>query len=281
MSNKNTQSIYVLGPNQLKGCWPIRFFRKHIINAILSENYVTVDYPMKLLCTINMESATIISKNKKIIFTDVKIINTKLHYKKVNITIFDNHIEFFNITKNECNYVGFFSIDEIESFRISLSNSFDMRDMIEDLIRTVEQIKKIFKSQDTISALDVLRTIISTLQINLNDVEYLNLSNFLEVQNGEIIYTKKIFNSATIIRTVSKFCYTEKDFIFEYPLKDLDENSTNSSTAKNDLDGYSLTIFGCKNIRNTNTKSLFNKALLELQMYEKELNEFISVESNC
>lgn len=280
MSTTNTYSIHVLGPNQLKGCWPVRFFYKHLIDAILAESYLTVEYPMKLLCTIHMETATFISKKQKVIFTDAEIIDTKLRYKKLHIANIDKHKEFFNITKNECNYTGFFGINEIESFKISLSETFDMRDILSDFIRTVEKIKKIFETQTNISALDVLKIIINTLQINLSDIKYLNLSTFLKVKNGRIVFTKKIFNSAIITRSVSKFCYTDNDFSFEYPLKVLYENYANNSTAKNNSDGYSLTIFGCKNIRNSNAKTLFDKALVELNRYEKELNKFISVESN-
>lgn len=286
MSKKVTYTVNVLSPKRWKGGWTVRYLNTDIIDAILTTDYILVQYPMKLVCTMLMESVTVISKNQKVVITNAEVKNDALYYEKLHIVNLPDHapMDIFDLSMHEFSYEGFHGISKLKSFSISLFETFDMRYMLPKLMQVVSEIRKTFEFYTEINALDVLKIILARLNVNLNDIEFLELPDFLEVKNGQVVFTKKITHEATIIYSTTEACYIEKSFSFQYDIGNLIEQGrikddewfgSNIIEIKDDAnDGYSLTIFGNSNIRSVSPKALFNKAFVEIDRYAKEMNHF-------
>ena len=286
MSKKVTYTVNVLSPKRWKGGWTVRYLNTDIIDAILTTDYILVQYPIKLVCTMLMESVTVISKNQKVVITNAEVKNDALHYEKLHIVNLPDHapMDIFDLSMHEFSYEGFHGISKLKSFSISLFETFDMRYMLPKLMQVVSEIRKTFEFYTEINALDVLKIILARLNVSLNDIEFLELPDFLEVKNGQVVFTKKITHEATIIYSTTEACYTEKSFSYQYDIGNLIEQGrikddewfeSNIIEIKDDAnDGYSLTIFGNSNIRCVSPKALFNKAFVEIDRYAKEMNHF-------
>lgn len=289
MSKLKERTVKIISPDNLKGGWLIRLMFENVIDAILTEEYLNVEYPLTLSCTTLMESATLVCKHQKAIFTEAEVSNGKLYYEKLHLVNLPEHapLEIYDITSSDFTYEGFHGIKEIQSFSISLFENFDIRDMIPELMKVISHIQKTFKFYTEIDSLKLLQEILDLLNISLQDIEFLDLSDFLEVKNGQVVYTKRISNEATVVYSNYEASYIEKSFIFQFDIGNLIEKAEPkdddffesgiieiSDPEKSLDDGYTLTLFGNLNIQSSSPKKLLEKAMTEIDNYAKQMHEF-------
>lgn len=266
--------IQVLNSNTMKGGWFVRFIHQEAINSILESSYIEKSFPMQISCTTLMESVTVKNKYQQAVFTGVETCEGKLYFEKLHICITPEQapIETCDISKNAFVYEGFWGIKAIKSLEISLVESFDMRELIRELKIVIAYLSKMFRFHTEINALDLLDYILDVLNISLQDIKFLDLSNLLEIRSGKVVYTKKITRFETVLYSNFEASYQNSNFSFAFDIDDaVNKILDNHNSIEN---SYTLTLFGMDNIQTASPKDLIKQAMIAIDIYAKEMNEF-------